>query len=73
MHYRHPKSIELELYRFVDSDYAGDLDKRRSLTDFTFVFWGNIIFWKSNLQSIVALSTTETEFIALIEAVKEAI
>lgn len=44
---------------FVDSDYAGDLDKRRSLTGYAFTLFGNTISWKASLQHIVALSTTE--------------
>ena len=32
-----------------------------------------MISWKSNLQHIVVLSTTELEYVALIEAMKEAI
>ncbi|KAK8936149.1 hypothetical protein KSP39_PZI013475 [Platanthera zijinensis] len=42
---------------FVDSDYAG----------------GGLISWKATLQDIVALSTTEAEYIAAVEAAKEAI
>ncbi|MDV3194008.1 MAG: Ty1/Copia family ribonuclease HI, partial [Sweet potato little leaf phytoplasma] len=60
------------LVGFVDSDYAANLDKRRSLTGYIFTFFGNVISWKSNLQSVVALSSTEAEYIALSEAVKEA-
>lgn len=61
------------LYGYVDSDYAGDLDGRRSLTGYIFLLGENVISWKASLQTVVALSTTEAEFIALSEAVKEAI
>lgn len=58
---------------FVDSDYVADLDKRRSLSGYIFTLFGNVISWRSNLQSVVALSSTEAEYIALAESVKEAI
>ncbi|KAH9688510.1 hypothetical protein KPL70_015142 [Citrus sinensis] len=58
---------------YVDSDYAGDLDKRRSTTGYVFTFAGGPISWKSTLQSTVALSTTEAEYMAITEAIKEAI
>ena len=58
---------------FVDLDFAGDLDKRKSIIDFVFTMCGGTINWKASLQSVVALSTTEEEYIALTEAVKEAI
>ncbi|KAH9679091.1 protein kinase domain-containing protein [Citrus sinensis] len=48
---------------YVDSDYAGDLDKRRSTTRYVFTFAGGPISWKSTLQSTVALSTTEADII----------
>ncbi|KAH9659029.1 hypothetical protein KPL70_023708 [Citrus sinensis] len=57
---------------YVDSDYAGDLDKRRSTTGYVFTFAGGPISWKSTLQSTVAL-TIEAEYMAITEAVKEAI
>ncbi|KAM1671634.1 hypothetical protein ACFXTN_036619 [Malus domestica] len=58
---------------YVDSDYAGDLDKRRSTTGFVFTIVGGPISWRSILQSTVALSTTEAEYMAVTEAIKEAI
>ena len=65
--------MEDSIIGFVDSDYAGDLDKRRSLTGYLFTLSGSAISWKATLQNTVALSTTEAEYMALSEAVKEAI
>ncbi|GKB21668.1 retrovirus-related pol polyprotein from transposon TNT 1-94 [Tanacetum coccineum] len=58
---------------FVDSDYAKDPDKGRSITGFAFLVQGCVVSWKAMLQHVVALSTIEAEYMALTEAVKEAI
>lgn len=58
---------------YVDSDFAGDLDKRRSFTGYIFTIGGCAISWKATLQTIVALSTIEAEYMAITEACKEAI
>lgn len=44
-----------KLNGFVDADYAGDCDKRRSLSGLIFTFYGNTVSWRSSLQSVVAL------------------
>ncbi|GJT67640.1 retrotransposon protein, putative, ty1-copia subclass [Tanacetum coccineum] len=58
---------------FVDSDYAKDPDKRRSIIGCAFLVHGCVVSWKAMLQHVVALSTTKAEYMALTEAVKEAI
>ena len=58
---------------FVDSNYAGSLDTRKSLTGYVFIIYGGVVSWKANLQPVVALSTTEADYIAMTEAIKEAI
>ncbi|KAG8475835.1 hypothetical protein CXB51_032770 [Gossypium anomalum] len=58
---------------YVDADFAGDLDRRRSLTGYVFTIGGRAISWKATLQTTVALSTTEAEYMAITEACKEAI
>ncbi|XP_060200096.1 secreted RxLR effector protein 161-like [Lycium barbarum] len=57
---------------YVDSYFAGDLDRKRSTTGYIFTLAGSVISWKATLQSIVSLSTTKAEYMAAAEAVKEA-
>ncbi|XP_042027066.1 secreted RxLR effector protein 161-like [Salvia splendens] len=63
----------VSLTGFVDSNYANDRDKRKSNTSYVFTVCSSCISWKSQLQHIVALSTTESEYIAITEAMKEAV
>ena len=60
-----------ELKGYSDSDYAGDLDTRRSVSGFSLFFNGALIAWRSRGQRSVSLSSTEAEFIALSEAISE--
>ncbi len=56
---------------YVDSDFTGDLNKRRSLTGYLFTLSESTISWKVILQATVVLSITEAEYMALAEAVKK--
>ncbi|KAJ9543281.1 hypothetical protein OSB04_022988 [Centaurea solstitialis] len=58
---------------YVDSDYGGDMDGRRSLSGYVFTMGSCAISWKAVLQPTVALSTTEAEYMAVTEGFKEAI
>ncbi|GJX92940.1 retrovirus-related pol polyprotein from transposon TNT 1-94 [Tanacetum coccineum] len=65
--------MEIILDRQHDSDYAADLDARRSLTGYVFTVGNSVVSWKATLQPSVALSTTKAEYMALTEATKEGI
>jgi hypothetical protein len=63
----------LDIHGFVDADWAGDLDQRRSTSGYVFSLFGGAVSWMSKRQSVVALSTTEAEYIAATHASKEAV
>ena len=58
---------------FSDSDWAGDTDDRKSTSGFVFLLSKGAISWQASKQKIVALSTTEAEYVACCEAGKEAV
>lgn len=58
---------------FADADWATCTVDRRSYTGYCFKYAGSIISWESKKQRTVALSTAEAEYMALVEATKEAI
>ena len=62
-----------ECIRYVDFNYAGDLDKRLFTTGYVFTLSQAPVSWHFILHSTVILSTTEAEYIALTEAMKRAI
>jgi hypothetical protein len=58
---------------YVDSDYAGEVDNRRSTTGYVFYLNGGPVSWNCRTQPTVALSSTEAEYMALSTAAQEAI
>lgn len=63
----------VKLNEYVDADYAGDRDNMKSISAYVFTLSNSCVSWKSQLQHIVAPSTTESEYIATTEAIKEAL
>jgi phosphoribosyl-AMP cyclohydrolase len=63
----------LDIHVFVDADWDGDLDRRRSTSGYVFNLFGGAISWMRKRQVVVALSTTEVEYMAATHASKEAI
>lgn len=58
---------------FVDADWGNATEDRRSFSGYVFLLGGGPVSWESRKQRTVALSTTEAEYMALSECVKEAI
>jgi len=67
------RSASLNLYGYSDSDWASDVNNRRSTTGYVFFMAGGAISWKSCLQTTVALSTSEAEYMALSACAQESI
>ncbi|CAM9302263.1 unnamed protein product, partial [Hapterophycus canaliculatus] len=63
----------LELVCLTDSDFAGDLESRRSCTGFLCMLGGGVISSAAVLQKTIAQSTTEAEIIALYMASQEGV
>jgi len=63
------------LWGWLDADWAGDTDTRRSHTGYIRIMNGGPISWKSRRQDNVSLSTSEAqaEFVAASQAGQEAI
>ena len=63
----------LEPVGYVDSDYAGCRDTRRSTEGNIFLVAGGPVSWECKRQDTVALSTVEAEFMAFSKATTQAL
>ena len=66
-------SSEIHLIGWTDSDWAGDIDSRRSTTGYCFTLGSGAISWSSKKQPTVALSSTEAEYRAACSGTCEAV
>jgi hypothetical protein len=64
-------SLPFKLTAFVDADWGRDRATGKSVTGLIVFLGKNLIAWASRQQKCVALSSTEAEYIALSEVVKE--
>jgi hypothetical protein len=62
-----------ELVGWCDADWASDPDNRRSTTGYVFKVGSGSIAWATRKQRTVALSSTESEYMALTESLQHAI
>ncbi|KAL0411132.1 UNVERIFIED_CONTAM: hypothetical protein Slati_3702900 [Sesamum latifolium] len=64
---------ELILEGYSDARFQSDDNDVKSQSDFVFKLNGGVVAWKSSKQDTTADSTTEAEYIAALEAAKEAV
>ena len=64
---------ELVISGYTDAGFQSELDDFRSHYSFVFCLNGDSVSWRSSKQDTVADSTTEAEYIAASDEVKEAV
>ena len=65
-----PRYELTDLIAFADAAYATDVKTRRSVTGYIIVYGGAAVAYKAKLQSTVATSSTEAEFITTVFTTK---
>jgi len=71
LHFLFNSSLELKAY--FDSEWVKDLVDRFSTTSYGFFLGDSLISWRSKKQTLVARSSTEAEYQALIDTASELI
>jgi hypothetical protein len=66
-----PSRSDEPFVTYTDADHGGDPETTRSTSGYLLCIGTGAVSWSSKLQTLVALSTTEAEFIAAVEAGKE--
>jgi hypothetical protein len=63
---KYDRSTDLKLFLlgFSDSDFAGDVEDRKSTTGVVYFLGSSLVTWASQKQKIVALSSCEAEYVA---------
>jgi hypothetical protein len=62
-----------KLIEYFDSNWAGDCNNRRLISEYIFLFNNGPISWSSKKQKCIALLSAEAEYVALAIANQEAI
>jgi hypothetical protein len=73
MWYGRKSDTEASLIGYCHSDYAGDLEKRQSMSGIIFFLGVNPITWQSMKQKLVAQSSCEAEYIPVANATCQAL
>jgi len=68
-----PRNDKLKLIGFSNVDLGGDLDERKSMGAFIFCIGTTSVHWATKKQFCISLSSTKSEYKALVKATKEAL
>ncbi|KAH9726634.1 hypothetical protein KPL70_008338 [Citrus sinensis] len=63
---------EMEITSFIDADWACDIDDKKSIGAYCIYFGNNLVSWSSKKQSMVTMSSTESEYRALASTITAA-
>ncbi|CAM8906649.1 unnamed protein product [Rhodiola kirilowii] len=58
------REAKMNVVAYTDSDYARDMDDRKSISGYVFLFNGSAVCWSSHKQAIVTSSSTKAEYVA---------
>ena len=61
-----------DILGYLDADWAGDVNDRKSTSGYLYLISGAAVSWRSKKQTCVTLSTAEAEYMALASAAQEA-
>jgi len=59
----YPKDDNFTLHTYIDADWAGDVDDRKSTSGGAFFLGRRLVSWISKKQEAISLSTVEAEYI----------
>lgn len=65
------KSNNWKLFAYADADWGNDITDRKSYTGFVIKLGNDTINWESRKQKCVALSSTESEYLAIADVCKD--
>ena len=64
------RNEQIKLLAFADADHANDIEDRRSTSGYVIGLCGVPVEWRSEKQSLVAVSTAQAEYVALCRCVE---
>ena len=57
-------SDDFQLVGYIDSDFVGDIEDRRSTSRYAFQLKAGVVAWALKKQPVVTISSTESEYVA---------